>query len=257
MADFTYRPPSYSTDPGTIIREMTEKHLRGQQRLGRLPITIGVTRPMPKIENAIDSHRAMEMWADEQKSVMGGYAADGRDTKVEDSYSQRRWDFLSKEEAIRESAYDDATGKPVNGTPRGNVTVGVGFNLERADAPAVLNRVLGFTPQQTAQLKAGKTGLSPAQIRKLFDYTADEAEARVERVFKGIPLREHQRLALVSMAFNGPQTVGPRLADAMRRGDTKAALREVLNNSGAVADPRLKGRRAREALMLLGHAESF
>lgn len=251
---FAYRPDTYSTDPGQILRDMTEKHLRKQQRLGRAPQSIGVTRPMPPIETPIDSHRAMESWEAEQSLTYGGYGADARDTKASDSYSQRRWDFLSKEEAIRESAYDDATGKAVAGSAKGNVTVGVGFNMERPDAPSVFKKVLGFTQSQFDQLKAGKTGLSPTQIRKLFDYTADEAEARVARVFQGVPLREHQRLALVSMAFNGPQTIGPRLAAAVRSGDAKAMITEVLHNSGAGSDPRLKGRRQREALMLMGHS---
>lgn len=240
------------------MADMGRSILRGQQSLGGAPASIGITRPMPDIRTAADLMGAVGGWKDEQTAIYGGKGNDMADTKTEDSYSERRWQFLSAEEGSRAVAYDDATGRPIKpGSPaKGLTTIGVGFNMDRPDARKVMGEALGITGAQFDKLKAGEDALEPVEIRKLFEHTADEAEGLVNAKLKGIPLREHQRLALTSLAFNSPKLLGPKITEAVSTRNWGGAVAEILDGSNAKNRKSVATRRWREASMFAGPATS-
>jgi GH24 family phage-related lysozyme (muramidase) len=245
---------STSTDPVQVLRDMTAGAMRRMQQRGLAPASAGITTPLPQANSADDLMRIVGRYRAAHAASGGGH--DAQDTPVQGTYSERRWDFLSREEGVREVAYDDATGKPVNVMKKGNATIGVGFNLERKDAPHVFERVLGVKQDRFHAIKRGEAGLTTVEIRKLFEFSAAEAEAHVGRNLKGIPMREHQRLALVSLAFNAKELIGPKLRGALESMDPRKAVHEILHNSGATKDQRLRARRYREAHMFVGFASN-
>jgi GH24 family phage-related lysozyme (muramidase) len=245
---------STSTDPVQVLRDMTAGAMRRMQQRGLVSATAGITTPLPQANNPDDLVRIVNRYRTAHATAGGGYDAQG--TPAQDTYSERRYQFLSREEGVREIAYDDATGKPVKVAKKGNATIGVGFNLERKDAPQVMEKVLGVNQQRFQAIKNGEAGLTPVEIRKLFEFSAAEAEAHVGRTLKGIPMREHQRLALVSLAFNAKELIGPKLRTALESMDPRAAINEILHNSGATKNPRLRSRRYREAHLFAGYASN-
>lgn len=251
-------PYSTATTPEGVMSDMGRSILREQQNLGGAPASLGITRPGPDIRTGADMLSAMDGWKAEQTALYGGRGHDMADTKAEGSYSERRWQFLSAEEGSRAVAYDDATGKPIRpGTEKkGLATIGVGFNMDRPEARKIMNAALGITDAQFDKLKAGEDALEPVEIRKLFEHTADEAEAAVVAKLKGVPLREHQRLALTSLAFNSPKLLGPKITQAVASRNWGGAVAEILDGSNAKRIKGLGARRWREASMFAGPATS-
>lgn len=247
-------PYSTATTPEGVMQDIGAKLLKDQQALGGAAPSLGITRPMPDMSTPEKMLGAMSAWTDEQVATYGGDALDMGDTKSANSYGERRWKFLSSEEGIRTVAYDDATGRPLRkGQPKeGLATVGVGFNLDRPDARKVLKDVLGFSDSRFDKVYSGEDALDEVEVRTLFDHTAKEAESFVTNRFKGVPLKEHQRLSLISLAFNNPSLIGPKLTKAVQSGDWSTATDEILNNSNRKKSKGLAARRYREATTFAG-----
>lgn len=168
------------------------------------------------------------------------------------AYDAQRFDFIAKVEGVRYRAYDDATGRSVDGsTPhKGNRTIGIGFNMERPDAKQIFRDVLNIPENQFNDYLNGKRVLSQAHVRTLFNYNADEAEKIVEnRIGSEIvdKLSKQQRLVLVSLAFNHPQLIGPNLVSAIREGRLNDAAREIRERSNRARNPGIQSRRELEA----------
>jgi GH24 family phage-related lysozyme (muramidase) len=231
--------------------DLRDKALADAQLRGGAPETLGVTKPQGAVRSAQELVDQIFTWGKQQYQRRGAAAYDRTDMNVSDSYSERRYMHLKAEEGVRTTAYDDATGKPLRPgvTPKGHPTVGIGFNLDRPDAPSVLNQVLGLGRDAFEAIKSGAQKLNDLQVRKLLDHTITEAENIVDTRLKGVNLTENQRVALVSMAFNGPALIGPRLIAAAKAGDHKGVAREILSGKQAV----LAGRRYREAALYLGN----
>lgn len=198
--------------------------------------------------------RALQGHLSNHRADQGGAAMDKPGAPPQQTYAQRRYDFISAEEGIRDRAYDDSTGRPVvAGRPAvGNVTVGIGFNMDRPDARAVLRSALGLGDDEFNAIYRGDRKLSPLEVRRLFDHTSKEAEQIVSERLRGVDLPEHQRVALVSLAFNHPGLIGPKLISALRKGDLKAARDEILFNSNKRKIKGLAKRRFRESVMFSG-----
>jgi GH24 family phage-related lysozyme (muramidase) len=102
-------------------------------------------------------------------------------------------------------------------------------------------------------VREGRVRMSPTEVRQLADSTIESFERQVAEKFRGVDLNEGQRLALVSLAFNGGiGLVGPRLTEAVREGRTADAVNEILYHSGTRVEPRLARRRYHEAQMFIG-----
>jgi GH24 family phage-related lysozyme (muramidase) len=86
--------------------------------------------------------------------------------------------------------YPDSAGHP---------TIGVGFNLDRADAPQKI-AALGL---DYSDVREGRVTLNDAQIEQLFDADVDQAIADSRRIvsnFDTIP--ESKQKVVVDMVFN-------------------------------------------------------
>jgi GH24 family phage-related lysozyme (muramidase) len=248
---------SSATDYAGYLRDVQNLVLRARQLVGAAPDTLGVTVPTESAQSAEQLSSMQRSWRDEMVKRKGAGGYDMADTPHEASYLQRRYDFIAGEEAVRKVAYDDATGRPVTGgQKRGNVTVGVGFNMDRPDAPTVMERALGFTKQAFEAVYSGQRALSELEIRKLFDYNVREAEDVVQKKVGDVPLPEHKRIALVSMAFNSPKLIGEKIVGAIKSQDWKSALNEILFNSNARGHRGLAARRYKEAVMFNGPADA-
>jgi GH24 family phage-related lysozyme (muramidase) len=249
---------STSWDPAQVTRDMFAAYLQSSAGSGRFPMQDSVA-PIPQINSAEEGAAHLSSLTQRRVQQRGGFAFDMYNTPVGEGYAQKRYDFLVGAEASREYAYDDATGKTVtDGVPKkGKITVGIGFNMDRKDGRQVFKNALDLTDADFDAVYTGKQKLTPVQIRRLFDYNADEAENVVKSRLGDAPLTEHQRLALVSMAFNGPSLIGPKITAATKAGNTAAALEEILNNSNAKNIGGLWGRRYKEAVMFAGGASNL
>lgn len=253
-----YGSISTSWDPAQVTRDMFAAYLQSSAGSGRFPMQDSVA-PVPKINSAAEGADLLSNLTQRRVRERGGFAFDMYNTPVGEGYAQKRYDFLVGAEAVREYAYDDANGKTVTDgmVKKGNITVGIGFNMERKDARKVFADVLDLDDAAFDAVYSGKQKLTPVQIRRLFDFNADEAEKIVKNRLGDAPLPEHQRLALVSMAFNGPSLIGPKITAAAASGNVAAALEEILNNSNAKGIPGLWTRRYKEAVMFAGGASNL
>lgn len=246
---------SLAETPEGVLEDMGRHMARSFQAEDLIPQSVGVNGPMfsRAIRTGADLFEEVGSWFTTQRQRQGGRALDTPTTPGGHTYRDRRYEFLMAEEGVRERAYDDATGRTVDGsTPkRGNITVGIGFNMDRPDARTVWGRVFGDQGPSFDAVYNGTARLDRAQVRALFDYNADEAERVVNGRFRDVPLREHQRIALVSMAFNGPALIGPNLTAAIREGRSEEAA-EIIRTASASRQPVLNRRREREASLFRG-----
>lgn len=138
------------------------------------------------------------------------------------------------------------------------VSVGYGFNLQRRDARDVFKSQLGLSEKDFDDVFNGRRGITPAESEKLVTYALYEANAQVGHKLRGVPLRDHQRAALVSLAYNAGigAVTQSGILDAVRAGnDDEAATRILAFNT---AGGELAGRRRDEASLFLGaRAEAF
>lgn len=251
---YDYHPQSSALSTNEFWADMTRSTLLARQTTGSAPDTLGVTVPLEIPKSADEFAGQLSKWRPSVIERQGPVGYDNSTTPFSDSYVQRRYDFIAGSEAVRSFAYDDATGKQVTEQrpPKGNVTVGVGFNMERPDARKVFAQALQLGDADFDKVKAGQKALSPTQIRTLFDYTVQEAESVVDQRLKGVPLKEHERQALVSMAFNGPSLIGPNFVALMQKGDKQGAFDAILNHSNLTKDEGIAYRRYKEAAMFAG-----
>lgn len=214
---------------GELLRK--EKELKGQ-----VVSTEGLTRPeTPYDYNSLDY---VDQIYKESTSRFGPTVHDdGRDDYVED-----RFEFIGDTEGYRSKAYDD----------NGFRSVGYGFNIDAPGHKAMLRDVLGFNDAQIKSLRKGETEIDQSQARALFEAAADEAEQIVDNRLKDVDLKRHERLALVSMAYNNPELIGPNLVKKLKSKDKQQALDEILYKSNKGDHRGLAVRRYKEATMFAG-----
>lgn len=149
--------------------------------------------------------------------------------------------FTQPFEGRRSKAYLDSTG---------NVTIGVGFNLDRMNAERDLRATLGDIDVDA--LRDGYKRLSEAQIDALYrrDMQASIERARREvKGFDGLP-REVQ-LIVVDMEFNlGSLAKWPRFRAALERRDFAAAAEQMAGSRWASQT----GKRARAHIAAMKRA---
>lgn len=126
--------------------------------------------------------------------------------------------FLARaptEEGVRKFAYNDATGKTVTCKPEGNLSIGVGINLET-----------GLDPAEIAWLTAHRAGLVEQQLQQYGWYVA-----------RGPVWRS----VLIDIGFNagvGGLLHFPSMIHNLQEGNLPAAVQQC-----SVADPRLDAQR--------------
>ncbi|PPE71479.1 hypothetical protein IS481_12070 [Caldimonas thermodepolymerans] len=139
------------------------------------------------------------------------------------------------------------------------VSVGYGFNLQRKDARHVFKTELGLSDKEFDEVFNGQRMLTPAQAEKLLMFGLYEANAYLDRSLgPGVPLRDHERAALVSLIYNAGYSAVSRsgLLAAVKSGDRAEVARRILKFR--TAGGALTERRRGEAALFLGaQAETF
>lgn len=153
--------------------------------------------------------------------------------------------FIRDNEGIpHATSYDD----------QGDRSIGYGFNLTRNKQ--LFLDTLGATEEEYQDALDGDLALTPQQIASLHEAAVSQFETQVDRWYKDVDLRAHERKAIVSLAFNNPSMISPktRFFKAVKEGDREAAIKEILYRSNATKLPGLFTRRYSEALMFAGDA---
>lgn len=225
------------TDPTKFNAELHRTIRENLQSGGFLPPTEGITTP---VEDAEDTGSFFQNTVNKITNYAGVKAFDTN----ADKYEQRRFDFITAEEGYREGVYRDSLKRR---------TIGYGFNLDDPSNIAMAQRILQMTPKQVQAIRDGKQNITERQARMLFEASVGAAERLVQDKFEGTPLRSHQRLALVSLAYNHPNLLGPNLTKAVRNGDLAGAVTEIRERSNKFKIAGIDARRQREAALFTGY----
>lgn len=239
---------SNATDKATFFQDMAQHALHSYALAGLVPPSLGISKSSGEpISSSGDLLDVIDGWFAQQRQFKGGASTDTLDTPVGDTYAARRRAWLSHEEGVREWAYDDQNGQRVLPGQKagGNVTVGIGFNM---DDPSSRSRFAAALPGiDFDAIRSGRQPLNQAQIDQLFDKDVQGFEKIVDDRVGGANLNEHQRLALLSMAYNGPSLLGPNVVNAVLSGHGAQAIRSAGGNAA---------RRYREAGLFAGPVDA-
>lgn len=159
------------------------------------------------------------------------------------NYMSDRFEFITGHEDYREKVYRDS---------RKRRTIGYGFNLDEPTNRALYKNALKKTDREFDALRNGTAAIDPTQARILFEASAGEAERLITNRFGGLDLKGYQRMALVSLAYNHPNLIGPGLTKALRNGDLEGVDHEIRNRSNLYKIKGIASRRALEADMFKG-----
>lgn len=138
----------------------------------------------------------------------------------ESNYAELAKSFIRQHEGVRNIAYLDTKNIP---------TIGIGFNLKRADAKRLLEE-MGLDYNLVLQKKQSLTNY---QIEKLFEITLKEAEKIAYSNFKSFQDQPSEiKALLVDMSFNlGPKISNfTRFREAIDRKDYNKAKSEMINS---------------------------
>ena len=159
------------------------------------------------------------------------------------NYMEERFEFITGHEDYREKVYRDS---------RKRRKIGYGFNLDEPTNRDLFKKALKKTDKDFDALRDGTAAVDPTQARILFEASAGEAERLITNKFGALNLKGFQRMALVSLAYNHPNLIGPKLTEALSKGDLKAVDHEIRNRSNLYKIKGIASRRALEADMFAG-----
>lgn len=201
-------------------------------------------------------------------------------------YREKRREYISVNEEGkrhkdgRTGVYDDSTGKPLEPgqKPKGNATVGIGYNMDRRGARDEWGDAFKSLPEEQRpdfdKVKQGKEKLNQGQIDTLFEHGVSEREKQLENIYGDTwdKLEPNERLAIEDLYYNGGGgLVGKKrngedtnfkknideYVKAKERGDTEAANKplddaiwETRKNSNAEKLRGIQNRRNSESEML-------
>lgn len=243
---------SLATTPEGVAQDFAQHMMRSYQEQDNAPAGLGVNRPMfdRPIRNAEDIFAAFDGAFAQQRVTQGGRAMDTPMTATGDTYEGRRNNRLRQEEGVRYAAYDDKTGRPVQpGQPLvGKATVGVGFNMDQPDGRKLWTEAFRGNGPDFDKVRSGEVRLNDGQVDTLLSHMANRTEDYINRFFPGVPLRDHQRQALVSLGYYGPALLRG-VAEAYRTGGPQAAAEVIRRGDGKSL---VSTRRAREAQLFAG-----
>ena len=97
---------------------------------------------------------------------------------------------LDIHEGIRSKVYTDTTG---------HRTIGIGFNLERSDAPQIIKSI----GADYSKVLSGKQTLTAKQIHKLLDYDINQLESQARNLVSNYDsLNDVRQRVVLDMIFN-------------------------------------------------------
>ncbi len=147
-------------------------------------------------------------------------------------------ELVSRHEGSRSRVYDDSAGHP---------TVGIGFNLDRADArTAITNLGVDYDA-----LRSGAVELTDQQVTQLFDRDLNQAVAAAERTVSNFnDLPANVQLVVVDMVFNLGEAGFSRFANAIEAIEARDFQRAATEMQDS-AWYRQTGTRAQEDVRLM------
>lgn len=238
-----------------ILNDYQSAMIASQRGDGLIPMTTGINSAAPQPQSAEEVVSFLE--SEMARGInQGGYRfVDRHRTQYDQTYRSRRMDFIVGSEAVRTHAYDDRTGGRVSsgGTVQGNVTVGIGFNMDRQGARETWDKVFGGSISFD-DVKAGRVSISKVQAETLFNYDMRYFENVLMDAADGRTLPENEHMALLSIAYNAPSRIDD-MRSAIANGDHAQIVHAMLYESFNPNHPQrlaLASRRYKEALLYAG-----
>lgn len=138
------------------------------------------------------------------------------------------------------------------------VSVGFGFNMTRGPDARAAFKAVGLDDQAFDDVLNGRRKLSTAHATQLRDNDILTMNAGINRAVGGRPLRDHQRAALVSLAYNTGFGGAMPVLNAVRDGHSEKDVAAFIARFKVGTDGKLANRRKHEASLWLGaQAEDF
>jgi len=157
---------------------------------------------------------------------------------MDDTYARLLKSILESKEGRSETVYPDEKGNP---------TVGVGTNLNSPEGLRDLERA-GMSPERVLAGESVPTEIQDAAMNSAIK----RKEAMLQDKLPNAQLKENERAAIMSLMYNSPALVGPRLTEMLNKGDKESAAKEILLNSNKNKSPGLASRRIEESAMFRG-----
>lgn len=227
------------TDPKEFYATFHRQIRENLQSGGLLPPTDGITKPVT------DAQDTGSFFKDITNKVTSYAGVKAFDTNA-DRYDENRFKFITAEEGYRDHVYMDSLKRR---------TIGYGFNLDDPGNKVMAKKVLGLDDRGYDAIRTGKRNITQREARSLFEAAVSGAEAVVTNRLRDVPLNSHQRIALVSLAYNHPNLIGPKITAALKSGDANGVLNEIRNNSNRYKIKGIQSRREREARMFAGYVK--
>lgn len=227
------------TDPKEFYATFHRQIRENLQSGGLLPPTDGITKP---VTDAQDTGSFLKDITNKVTSYAGVKAFDTN----ADKYDENRFKFITAEEGYRDHVYVDSLKRR---------TIGYGFNLDDPGNKVMAKKVLGLDDRGYEAIRSGSRNITQREARSLFEAAVSGAESVVTNRVGDVPLNSHQRLALVSLAYNHPNLIGPKITAALKSGDANGVLNEIRNNSNRYKIKGIQSRREREARLFAGYAK--
>lgn len=194
---------------------------------------------VPQFPGAQPSSMGTGGWLDQARGLLDN--EEGLETRAYHG-------VLSKARKNQVAAGGDIFVKEGHGSSE-EVAIGYGWNMQRKDTKSVFANILGMSPAETDAVFNGRRGIDQGQAAKLRDYAIMEMNNSIDRDLKEAPLRDHQRAALVSIAYNmgygGLKSTG--IPEAIKAGKPDSEVAQMI-----LAIPSNKARRRVEAATYLG-----
>ena len=157
------------------------------------------------------------------------------------AYKKLLYPLLDEVEGFRRKVYNDSRKIP---------TVGYGFNLNAPDTAGILK----LHGHDVNALRRGKRGMNPRDAQLIRDAILDKHEQLLRHtigddLFNG--LSHNKKAGLMSMMYNSPKLIGPKMIQGLATNDNDLALlQEVVLSSNKKKDPGTLYRRMREAELM-------
>jgi GH24 family phage-related lysozyme (muramidase) len=175
-------------------------------------------------------------------------------------YNQQKLKYIAMFEGRESKAYDDDYGRrdpkyadqifAAGKQPKGNITVGYGFNMDSLGARAEWNRILK-NEISFDEVRKGRAELNDDQMMRLLKHSVNIREIELRRSYKEVwnKLRANERIAVLSAYYNSPKLVNTstrffgHLKKYTETGDLKHQRAAIAELESCRKDPSLISRR--------------
>jgi GH24 family phage-related lysozyme (muramidase) len=224
------------SDPEVFDREYHAAIRSHLQQGGFLPPTEGVTVDAEDPEDT-------EGFFDSIINSVRAFAGSDSFEDPENRYQDKRFDFVAGSSRYSETMYRDRAGR---------ARIGYDFNLDDPELREMARNVLGKSEAEMDAIASGEQGISARDSRVLYEARISRAERFIKNRFEDVPLGDNQRMALVSLAYQNEQLIGPNLTRLVNEGDWEGAEEEIRQRSNGLKLEDIANRRNMEADMFRG-----